>query len=260
MWFDRAYRSVARRMFMRLRAADLIFAVVAAVPVCVSAEETTRSGARLQFSATAYLWASGLHGEQALFGLPAVDVDLAFRDVLDKVDVAVAGVVQVQGDLFGFLGEANYVKLGADATAGVLSGGFETKAFFALAAGTWRATRENWGTVDLVAGAKYFSFKNSVQLSPGPFAASDSADFVDATVGAKAAIQLSPKWTFLTWALIGGGGSDRSWDLLAAFDYQFNDRWSASFGYRAMGVDYSAGGFSYDMTQRGPILGITARF
>ena len=60
--------------------------------------------------------------------------------------------------------------------------------------------------------------------------------------------------------MVGAGGSDLTWDILAAFDYRISDNWSASFGYRAMGVDYSSATFSYDMGQHGTIFGLTRRF
>ena len=225
------------------------------------AEDASPAG-KLKIATTAYIWGSGLHGQQGLFGLPTTDVDVGFSDIFDKVDLAAAGIVTVQGEKLGFLGELNYVKLsaGARASGGVLSGNMDSKAFFALAAVTYRVADEDWGTVDAIGGLKYFRFDNAVTLSPGPLSASDAQSWTDVTVGAKAAIPLSPRWTLQTWAMVGGGGSDLSWDVLAAFDYRINDKWSAAVGYRAMGVDYASGGFTYDMTQSGPIIGVTARF
>lgn len=227
------------------------------------AEQTESAKDRkLQFSSTLYLWASGLQGTQSIFGLPSVDVDVSFSDVFDKVDMAAAGIFEVYGERAGFLGEFNYVKLGATATGpgGILQGGMDSKAFFALAAGTWKLAETDQQHVDLVAGVKYFRFDNDLQLNPGALSASQSANWVDATVGVKASFELAPKWSMKTWAMVGAGGSDLSWDILAAFDYQFNEDWSASFGYRAIGVDYTSNAFSYDMRQYGPIIGVTRRF
>ncbi len=217
---------------------------------------------KLEYSGTFYLWASGLQGNQSIFGLPAADVKVSFGDILDKVDMAAAGIFEVRGERVGFLGEVNYVKLGASARGpgGVLQGDMDSKAFFALAAATWNVSATDRQRVDMIGGVKYFRFDNALQLNPGPLSASQSANWADATVGVKASFELAPKWSLKTWAMIGAGGSDLSWDVLAAFDYQFNDDWSASFGYRAIGVDYTSNNFSYDMRQYGPILGLTRRF
>ncbi|MCV2868483.1 hypothetical protein OEW28_07565 [Defluviimonas sp. WL0002] len=219
-------------------------------------------GSGLEYSGTFYLWGSSLKGTQSILGLPEADVDLRFGDILDNVDMAAAGIFEVQGNRMGFLGEFNYVSLGATATAqgGVLQGSMDSKAFFALAAATWRVAESDHHNVDLVGGLKYFRFDNELSLSPGPLAAADTESWTDATVGVKASFDVAPKWTLKTWALVGAGGSDLSWDALAAFDYRFSDNWSAAFGFRAMGVDYSSDGFSYDMRQYGPIVGMTRRF
>lgn len=220
------------------------------------------AAAERDVSATFYLWASGLNGTQSVLGLPPVDVDVSFGDILDKVDMAAAGIVEVHGERVGFLGEFNYVKLSASATGpgGVLTGTLESKAFFALAAGTWNVVETGTQRVDLIGGLKFFRFDNDLALTPGPLTGSDRTSWVDATVGVKASFALAPDWSLKTWAMVGGGGSDGSWDVLAALDYQINDDWSASFGYRAMGVDYSSASFSYDMRQYGPIFGVTRRF
>ncbi|TNF59018.1 MAG: hypothetical protein EP307_11160 [Rhodobacteraceae bacterium] len=238
----------------------LVLALVGALP-CLGPGQQVQAG-ESDVSATFYLWASGLSGTQSLFGLPPADVKVSFGDILDKVDMAAAGIVEVRGDRFGFLGEFNYVKLSAAATGpgGALTGDLRSKAFFALAAGTWTIEDSAARRVDLIGGIRYFRFDNALTLLPGPVAASDRASWVDATVGVKASFELSEDWSLKTWAMVGGGGSDLSWDVLAAFDYRINDAWSASFGYRAMGVDYTSASFSYDMRQYGPIFGVTRRF
>jgi hypothetical protein len=216
----------------------------------------------LEGRATLYLWASGLTGTQALGGLPATDVDVGFDEILDKVDMAVAGLVELRGERAGFLGELNYVKLGASASGpgGLLTGELDSRASFVLLAGTWKLDETPKRRVDMIGGVKYFSFSNRLALAPGPILASGKADWVDATVGVKASFALSDTWSLKTWAMLGAGGSDLSWDVLAAFDYQINDAWSASVGYRATGVDYSSGSFAYDMRQYGPVIGLTRRF
>lgn len=251
----------ARAYGVRRLSAVLAVACAAAGPAAAE-DAPTASGSGLEYSGTFYLWGSSLNGTQSIFGLPETEVDLRFGDILDNVDMAAAGIFQVQGDRFGFLGELNYVSLGAKATSqgGRLQGSMDSKAFFALAAATWRVAESDHQDVDLVGGLKYFRFDNDLSLSPGPLSASDKASWTDATIGVKASFDLAPKWTLKTWALVGTGGSDLSWDALVAFDYQFNDNWSAAFGFRAMGVDYSSGDFSYDMKQYGPIIGLTRRF
>ncbi|ESY65256.1 MULTISPECIES: hypothetical protein [Mesorhizobium] len=48
--------------------------------------------------------------------------------------------------------------------------------------------------------------------------------------------------------------------MLIGAGYQFTDSFSGVLGYRASGVDYSNGGFTYDVVQQGPIIGAVFRF
>lgn len=82
---------------------------------------------------------------------------------------------------------------------------------------------------------------------------------MDGLVGIKGNYLLTDK-AFLTGsAMIGAGGADLDWDVLAAVGYKFNTV-SAVAGYRALGVNYSNDGFTYDMIQHGPIIGAVIRF
>jgi hypothetical protein len=219
--------------------------------------------APLSYTLTAYVWGAGINGEQTLLGLPTVDLDLSFGDILDNLDFALAGMLEVRGGgRAGFLGELNYVALSAAATGpgGLVTGTLDSKAFFALAAGTYEIAKENTYAVQAIGGLKYFRFENDLALSPGSVAGSVTESWVDATIGLKARFELAPDWSLTTWAMVGAGGSDLSWDALAAVNYEFNPAWSVSLGYRAIGIDYTSPEFSYDIVQSGPILGINARF
>lgn len=218
------------------------------------------------FSVTAYAWMSGLDGKQGLFGLPDIDVNLKFRDVVPALDFAASGIVEARKGAFGFVGEANFVKISEKdrGPAGFVGLKLRSTSFFGLAAGTYRVAEGDWGNVDLIGGAKLFSFSNRVVLSaaaPLPvLIGSDTASWVDATFGVKARYNLSPDWFLTGWAMAGAGGSDYHWDLLGTVGYQFSPTLSVSAGYRAIGVDYKSARFSYEMIQHGPILGVTARF
>ena len=215
---------------------------------------------------TGYGWAAGLNGDQALFGLPPVAVDLKFRDVLPALDFAAAGVVEIRKGSWGFLGELNYVKLSArqSGPVGFVALNLDSSSLFGLAAVSYRLAEGDWGNLDAIGGAKFFSMSNTVTLilpSPLPGLRGDSsASWVDATIGLKMRLNLSPNWFATTWLMGGAGGSNYHWDALATIGYQIDPRWSVSVGYRAIAVDYESARFSYDMIQHGPVIGVTARF
>lgn len=71
----------------------------------------------LSYTRTSYLWAAGINGKWSLLGLPTVGLDLKFGDLLDNLDFALAGVLEVRGGgKFGFLGDLNYIILRASTT------------------------------------------------------------------------------------------------------------------------------------------------
>ena len=57
-----------------------------------------------------------------------------------------------------------------------------------------------------------------------------------------------------------GVSSDIDWDLFGGIGYEVSDRISLVGGYRGIGVDYSSGGFVFDVIEHGPILGGVFRF
>ena len=56
---------------------------------------------------------------------------------------------------------------------------------------------------------------------------------------------------------------DLTWDWVAGIGYGFELFGHASFvraGYRMLYQDYKDGGFEWDVTYKGPIVGLTTRF
>jgi len=73
---------------------------------------------------------------------------------------------------------------------------------------------------------------------------------------------LSDKWSLTGYGDIGGFGvgSDFTYDLYAAANYNFNPNISMVLGYRYLSVDYDDNGFLYDISQNGPVIGAQFRF
>jgi hypothetical protein len=71
---------------------------------------------------------------------------------------------------------------------------------------------------------------------------------------------ITPSIYFTGWGLIGAGGADLDWDVMAAIGYKWNDTISAVAGYRALGVNYSDDTLTNDIVEHGPILGVVFHF
>jgi opacity protein-like surface antigen len=76
---------------------------------------------------------------------------------------------------------------------------------------------------------------------------------------------LTERWELFAGADIGGFGvgSNLTWQWLAGLGYRFELLGRKSFlraGWRMLDIDYTDGGFKWDVTYSGPILGMTVRF
>lgn len=224
----------------------------------------------ITFTLTTYVWTTGLTGEQALFGLPPVKLDVGFDKIFESLDFSIMAVGEARMGRWALVGDLNFTKLSADLkpAPGPLFGGVKVNvsAFTALAGVSYRFADGPWGHVDGLVGARIWSLGNKVTIRPGVAGIGargvDTEGWVDPMIGAIARVNLSEKWFLTTWGMVGGAGvgADLTWDVLAALGYQFSPRWSASVGYRALGTDYSTDRFTYDVVQHGPIFGLTARF
>ena len=101
----------------------------------------------------------------------------------------------------------------------------------------------------------------SAQPDRRPRTVATGRTWADRIVGLKGRYSITPQLYLTGWGLVGGGASaDITWDVLAGAGYEFTQSFSAVVGYRASGVDYTNGGFTYDVRQQGPIIGAVFRF
>jgi opacity protein-like surface antigen len=221
------------------------------------------------FAFAPYLWAAGMTGDIAQFGLPEVDVDLSFSDIMENFDIGFMGVGEVRHDRFGILTDLMYIKLSAgnhvdpkgpiDAKVDL-----STETFTFLGAAEYRLIDDEAGSLDALAGARLWWVSTDFDFSGAALdtSANDSETWVDPIVGLRGRFNLSPDFFLTSWGMIGGFGvsSDFTWDVMGGIGYQASDSISLIAGYRGMGVDYKNSGFVFDVVQDGPILGAVFRF
>ena len=225
-----------------------------------------------KFSVTPYLWAAGLEGDIGAFpNLPTAEVDLSFGDVLEELDGAIMVKAEAQRGRLGLIMDVGYVKTDSstdDVTirdprfTGVTLG---NELLTATLAGAWRAVDEPQYSIDFVGGVRFSKVSPDLALIVQDTVvrrANPDASWFDPVIGARTSVQLSPRWSLAAYGDVGGFGvsSDLTYQVLATASYAFNDRWALSAGWRHYGVDYEEDGFVYDVTQSGPIMGVTFRW
>jgi hypothetical protein len=219
------------------------------------------------FSVTPYFWAAGLSGETSQFNLPVVDIDASFSDIFDNLDFAAMLIGEARNGRYSLFGDLIYTKLssGSATPRGILATSVDVQAstFAGLAGAGYSVVEGPSVRLDVVAGVRVWSVDTEISFS-GAFldgvTRSDGATWVDALVGVRGNYAFTPKFYAMGWGLVGAGGADIDWDVAAGIGYHINERFSATLGYRALGVNYSSDDFLFDVVQQGPVAGLTIRF
>lgn len=219
------------------------------------------------FSVAPYFWAAGMSGDVAQFGLPTVEVDSSFSDILKNLDFAAMAVAEARYDRYSIFGDLMYVKLSGESGTprGVVANSVEvsSQTFSGLVGAGYSILQSDAGRLDFVGAMRVWSVDTDLDFHGGILdgvSGSDGATWVDGLVGVRANYSLTPEVYLTGWGMVGAGGANVDWDVAAALGYRFNERFSAVAGYRALGVNYRNDGFVFDVVQQGPIMGLVMRF
>jgi hypothetical protein len=219
------------------------------------------------FVVSPYFWAAGISGDVAQFGAPPVHIDERFKDILDDLDFGAMVIGEARNDRFSLFGDIIYVKISTDSATsrGIIAEtvGVKTSSFIGTAGAGYSILKNDQGYLDVVGAVRAWSVDTDLSFSGGlliGLGVSDSQAWVDGLAGVRGVFNLTPKLYLTGRGMVGAGAADVDWDVFAGVGYRFNDTWSAALGYRALGVDYTNGDFVYNIVEKGPILGVIARF
>jgi hypothetical protein len=222
------------------------------------------------FNLSPYVWAAGLDGTvAAVAGLPSIEVDAGFRDILENLDLAAMVFVELRYQRLSAYADIVYTKVTVDAEtpAQILFDNIETESriFIGTFGGAYRLLDEQKGFLDLLAGARLWSVQTQLDFDGGVLniqKVDDGQTWVDPVIGVKARFDIGAGFYLNALGHVGGFGvaSDLTWDAFGGFGYQFNETISAIAGYRHLEVDYHHDGFVFDVEMSGPVIGATIRF
>lgn len=244
------------------------------------AQEPVATADQWTILAAPYLWAAKLSGHAKVQGIKA-DVDVSFKDTLEDLNLAGMMIVEARKGKFGFAVNPVFVRTNADGGSGTLNTKTTTDiatagfaAFYRVA--EWQIGQTESGdpltlAIEPAVGARLNYLRSEVQarIDTGPGNVRREVDedqlWVDPLFGVNVIAQLTERWGLRAEADIGGFGvgSDLTWNAQALLTY----RWSfagydvfAGAGYRALYWDYQDGGFEWDVTMQGPVIGGGIRF
>jgi hypothetical protein len=239
-------------------------------------------------SVVPYLWALSLGGDVGVKGVDA-DVDLAFGDILKKLNAALMLDFLVHKGRLGLFVSPLYSELQGEETQALLEGSIlqqnikvdATLKMLILGFGLgYRlgpyplGIQEDGRTpaviVEPYLGGRWTDLEMKLDLTGRETRSSQgSTGWADPMIGVMTAWNLYPRWSLTLNGDIGGFGigSDLAWSVtgLAGYRFHFSERimGNVQLGYRALYQDFesdSGSGFKYDTTMHGPYVGVSIDF
>lgn len=237
------------------------------IPELSNTQPVATTGSGWQFRAALYGWATALDGDVTLRGKNA-PVDCGFGDVLDNLDFAVMGAVEIRHGKWGLLADLFYAELGTGNSIGNLDYEAGLKQFISNFIVTRNLVETANTHVDVYAGARVNWLNADLDItSTGivrtrTFSGSQSKTWGDPIIGARLQQELPACFFLRAVGDIGGFGvsSDLTWQAMAGLGYHINDASSMFLGYRGIGTDYKDGSFGYDVISHGLLLGFECKF
>jgi hypothetical protein len=225
------------------------------------------SSDKWQFQLTPYFWLASLHGTTGT-GTTTTKVDESFSDIWHSLDFAFMGVVEASKGKLVVLTDVEYVAISDEkATPGPLFSSVKAKIktfIFDPEVGYRVFDDPDKGAfVDVLGGIRVWHISTDLIFTPGILPGTEvqaSRNWVDVVGGLRGKAALSKK-VFITGKVdFGGGGSKFTYQLFGGLGYNVNKKVALIFGYRDLDVNYNKNNFVYDMSQRGPIMGMGFKF
>ena len=259
---------MALRLAAPLGAAAMLLAGAAAAQEAATATPEDR----WVVSVTAYAWAPSVDGHASVGGQKA-DVDMPFSDMLADLAFGAMGMVAARRGRFGFYVNPFFARTRSDEGSGRIEARVRSEPAWSASAActgcsTGRPSRSagpRGAQLEALAGVRLTYMRTEINGRHGLPKLDDSKTWADPIVGLGGRLQLTDRWETFAEGDIGGFGvgSDLTWSWAAGIGYGFELFGRPSFvraGYRVLYQDYKDGGFEWDVTYKGPIVGLTTRF
>jgi hypothetical protein len=203
-----------------------------------------------------------------------VPVDVSMSDVFDALEFGAMAAYRADNGTWSFTVDTTFMGLGgsSESERGLVKGDLDLDQFTLM--GT---VGRHWTEhLDALFSLSYFDLSTDLKLTTtAPVGgavtvrtASVDASWVDPMIGLHYGLPFRDDWRFNLRGDVGGFGigSDFSYQLLATVRWQSSGQLGAVFGYRVIGFDYEDGQKGsrnyqrFDLTQQGPMLGVTYDF
>jgi len=260
--------------FVMVPAASALAAdIIAPAPVQTEIQDQQRW--RVIFSP--YVWGASLNGSAGLLGR-STNVDVPFRDIISNLDMSFMGNIEITNGTFGAYFDGQYTKtsqdedvldqqLGLDITSTTLTGGVYYRVYQHNLDGLTYFGRQRVFAIEPTIGIRWTQLKSTLNI--GPYSESRKTDWTDPFIGTRVLYDINDRWNISAEADIGGFGAGTKLSANGQIYLGYRTKlfdlpttWRV--GYRALYQDYrdddTREKFKYDVTQHGPVVGLSVQF
>lgn len=193
----------------------------------VANSESHAEAGNWRWTGKLYLWASGIDGSTTTGG----DIDVGFDDLLENLELALMGGVEVSNGKWSVIGDVIYMDLSGEGTSSLpgpgpaqISAKAGLEGWVVNALGGYRFGASEAGVIDLTFGLRYLDLDvelDSTSNLPVPGQSIRAGDsVVDAVVGIRGGVRLSENF-FVPYVVdVGAGESDLTWQAMAGIGWQ----------------------------------------
>lgn len=237
-------------------------------PQAPVAQQEPLSGWNVQI--TPYVWGSGMGGTVRPYaGGPTGHVDESLSDVMNDLDAAFFLNALVRKDRLVVHLDMTRASLSKAASLEVAPGAtlygsakIKQSSWGILAGQRWQqSSKSSW---DWLAGVRYWDLRVKVNASlPGLGSREENIEksFAYPVAAARWRYHWDERWSTLAYLDAGGLGAGKyTWQTLLTVNYEMQKQWYLSMGYRYLSVQHDERGARLDLSQQGPVLGVTYRF
>jgi len=226
-----------------------------------------------QHTLVIYGMGAAIDGE-ARIGELKVPVDVSISELFDALEFGAMGAYRADNGTWSFTADATFMALGGTSKSerGRIKGDVDVdQNTLMLTVG-----RKWTPQLEALFSLSWFDLSNQLKLTIiSPITgnttvrkASADASWVDPMLGLVYQVPFRDDWRFALRGDVGGFGigSDLSYQLLATAHWQSSGSVGVVFGYRLIAFDYEDGrrgarGYErYDLTEQGPLVGVTIAF
>lgn len=217
-----------------------------------------------------YGWITAADGNMRLGNIP-VPVDVSFGDTIDGIsdlEMAFTGGLEVGHGRWSIGLDLTYAQISSDYGGdGVTFDSFtlDQTQWMINPFIAWQFVKEERWQLGALMGARINIFETDLTaryVAGGDLSPGISETWVDPIVGLRGNYKFNDSFAVGFRGDIGGFGieSDLTWEAFVGFGWHLSPHTSLTFGYRALGTDYSGDDFATDTISHGPIIGMVCKF